>query len=217
MKNTLNVSFLSDYYHSSPIETLSACLDKQPKQEIKYAPWQMLLDKPEAAFAIAYAEDAIFLKFFIAEKTLKSVYINPNDPVYEDSCVEFFISFNDNPSYYNFEFNCRGTCLLGYGADKKRTLISSDLILTIKSQTRIKTKKAAMGKDLIYWELTLNIPKSVFIHDSALQLKGIKSKANFFKCGDGLPEPHYLAWNNIQSFEPNFHLPAFFGKLNFVI
>jgi hypothetical protein len=42
-----------------------------------------------------------------------------------------------------------------------------------------------------------------------------KYRGNFYKCGDNLPRPHFLAWNNIQSEEPNFHLSAFFGDLLF--
>jgi hypothetical protein len=46
-------------------------------------------------------------------------------------------------------------------------------------------------------------------------LKNIKCKANFYKCGDELSQPHYLSWNNIKSGKPNFHLPEFFGEINF--
>jgi hypothetical protein len=37
--------------------------------------------------------------------------------------------------------------------------------------------------------------------------------ANFYKCGDETPEPHFLSWNPIDLPKPNFHVPQFFGQL----
>ena len=34
-----------------------------------------------------------------------------NSPVWEDSCVEFFVQIPGEKYYYNFEFNCIGTAL----------------------------------------------------------------------------------------------------------
>ncbi|WP_091380560.1 carbohydrate-binding family 9-like protein [Mucilaginibacter mallensis] len=31
-----------------------------------------------------------------------------------------------------------------------------------------------------------------------------------------MPQPHFLAWNNIESEHPNFHLSDFFGKALFL-
>ena len=66
------------------------------------------------------------------------------------------------------------------------------------------------------WEITLDIPFSVFIYNNIDSLKGTECKANFYKCGDETPEPHYLSWRNILSDEPNFHVPEFFGTVKFV-
>jgi hypothetical protein len=46
-------------------------------------------------------------------------------------------------------------------------------------------------------------------------LKGKTCRANFYKCGDDLPEPHFLSWNNIIADKPDFHLPQYFGTLTF--
>jgi hypothetical protein len=70
-------------------------------------------------------------------------------------------------------------------------------------------------KEAVYWELSVAIPSNVFIHHLIPSLSGQKGRVNFHKCGDQLPVPHFLAWNNIQSAEPNFHLPEFFGEIYF--
>ena len=36
------------------------------------------------------------------------------DPVYRDSCVEFFIQPKPGRGYFNFEFNCGGAFLCNY-------------------------------------------------------------------------------------------------------
>ena len=46
--------------------------------------------------------------------------------------------------------------------------------------------------------------------------KGTKdSKANFYKCGDNMPQKHYLSWHPIEIEKPNFHRPDHFGTLYF--
>jgi hypothetical protein len=53
--------------------------------------------------------------------------------VHEDSCVEFFISFEEDSSYYNLEINCIGTCLFGYGKGKdEREMVDPVVIRKIK-------------------------------------------------------------------------------------
>ena len=132
--------------------------------------------------------------------------------MYQDSCVEFFVSFNDEKAYYNFEFNCIGTTHVGYGENKEsRELLRNDLISQIKYQCVINNQQ---GRG-IHWELTVVIPFALFCYNKLSTLGGQFCKANFYKCGDHLPIPHFVSWTNIDSDEPNFHLPEFFGSLKF--
>ncbi|HEX8038127.1 MAG TPA: carbohydrate-binding family 9-like protein [Chryseosolibacter sp.] len=39
---------------------------------------------------------------------------------------------------------------------------------------------------------------------------------DFYKCGDNLPEPHFITWNDVKAPKPDFHLPEFFGRINFL-
>ena len=39
--------------------------------------------------------------------------------------------------------------------------------------------------------------------------------ANFYKCGDKTSIPHYVSWNKIETENPDFHRPEFFGELYF--
>jgi hypothetical protein len=61
----------------------------------------------------------------------------------------------------------------------------------------------------------LAIPLSIFTHHPNLSLKGKTCNANFYKCGDKLAEPHFIAWSNIDTPKPDFHRPDFFGQVFF--
>jgi len=189
---------------------LSSAMDELTRQQLNFVPWPAYPYKPKVDFAIAYSPDSVFLKYFVDEKNIRSVNSIINSSVWEDSCVEFFISFDDE-GYYNFEFNCIGTALVGFGKEKtNRDLLDVELIKEIKFHPGL--TKTETG---FHWELTVVIPLQIFIYHQPLLLQGKKVKANFYKCGDLLPEPHFISWANIESTEPNFHLPEFFGTLIF--
>ncbi len=194
------------------LEQVSNYLDSIEKNDINYSPWDYKFDG-EVSFSTCYNSDTLYIKFFVQEKDVTAKYINSNDPVYKDSCVEFFISLGDDAHYYNFEFNSKGTCLAQYGLSKtEREFLPVDVIKSIKS---ISTFKSTNADGLVEWELIVGIPKEAFAYHQITDFSGKKSKVNLYKCGDDLPKPHYLCWNLIISSEPNFHLPEFFGEAIF--
>ena len=212
MKRMLVSNINKSAYEDSLIG-LSSLLNGYESQEIVYTPWIDFPYKPDVRVAIAHSDDYIFLKYFVTENSIRAVNSQINSSVWEDSCVEFFIHFNDDKGYYNFEFNCIGTPLVGFGKSRsERDLLTTEIVSTIQTESFIsKVKK----KDAVCWELSVAIPLSVFNHHSFSSLSGKEGSANFYKCGDQLPVPHFVAWNNIQSAEPNFHLPEFFGEIYF--
>jgi hypothetical protein len=40
-------------------------------------------------------------------------------------------------------------------------------------------------------------------------------RGNFYKCGDELGVPHFVSWTKIKTDSPAFHMPEFFGGLEF--
>ena len=59
------------------------------------------------------------------------------------------------------------------------------------------------------------IPLATFFHDDLSALSGRRARANFYKCGDRLSKPHFLAYFPIGLPQPDFHCPDFFGDLVF--
>ena len=98
------------------LEEISAEMDKQVRKlQIDTLNWKDYSYKPDVSFSIAYGEKEIFLKYYVSEDYFKAEKNETNQMVCEDSCVEFFVSPEDDGIYYNFEFNGIGTCLLGTG------------------------------------------------------------------------------------------------------
>jgi hypothetical protein len=179
--------------------------------------WENFGYKPEVRFNIAYDEKEIFLKYYVRESNTKAEKDQPNQMVCEDSCVEFFVSPADDGIYYNFEFNPIGTVLLGSGhgrADSKR----ADPAFTeqIRRITTMGDKPFGEIRGDIRWSLTLAIPLDIFFHHDVTGLKGKEFRANFYKCGDKLSNPHFVTWNPVQTEKPDYHRPEFFGVLKFV-
>jgi hypothetical protein len=196
-----------------PIVESAALLNGIERQELGFAPWKKYPYQPEVSFVIAHTDDGVFLKYFVVEKAIRAVNNRVNSPVWEDSCVEFFIHFNDGKGYYNFEFNCIGTQLAGFGKTRlERGLLQDKVVASITTESCISKEK---NKGAICWELTVLIPLDAFVYHNFSTLSGKQARVNFYKCGDQLPEPHFLAWSDIQSKEPDFHLPEFFGEVHF--
>ena len=210
---TLKVPFLKDSYFNDSEFNLSVILSRYKTEKLSYEPWPLPGEKPEVGFLMAYSESAVFLKFAVQEKYFNATFTKTNDLVFKDSCLEFFIGF-DELSYYNFEFNGLGTAYAAFGTADDRELLPETLIENIKRQ--VVMKNVPHNSLPHYWELTIKIPFKLFYKHDITSLKGITCNANFYKCGDELPEPHYLCWNNIIADAPKFHMPGYFGRLEFI-
>ncbi len=212
--NRIIAPCLTEIGSNAPISAIVRELDKLKLNSIDNVPWKDYAYKPAVGFQLAHTVDAVCIKFTVSEENAKAVYWENNAPVYKDSCVEFFVSFDQGKNYYNFEFNCAGFCLAEYGAGKPGRINLPEVVLK-----EIKTRACVLpdhnGTSLVHWSLTAVIPHKVFIFDDLKLLKNITASGNFYKCGDDLPTPHYLCWNNINTESPNFHLPEFFGEIKF--
>ncbi|MEO6187668.1 MAG: carbohydrate-binding family 9-like protein [Ginsengibacter sp.] len=208
----IKVKDISDDVDTNCFEKVSVFLDTLEREKLECILWPEFAAKPTVSFTIAHDVSNIFLKYFVEEKFIRAQNNTINSPVHEDSCVEFFVSFDEGATYYNMEFNCIGTAMVGYGPSKNnRKLLDSSLVKNLKRKSII-TSENDKGST---WQLTLAISLSTFIYTSIHKLQGLTCRANFFKCGDLLPEPHFISWSDIKSEKPNFHLSEFFGRLVF--
>ena len=171
--------------------------------------------QPITSFHIGYADDGIYIKYDVHGSMLRAIYTNDQDPVYEDSCVEFFCKRPDSEYYMNFEFNCIGTCLAAKRKKRKEDVqrFSPDEMKLIERHSSLGRRAFLEMKGKFAWNLVVKIPFSLLgfakgeMPDMLL--------GNFYKCADGTESPHYLSWAPIHTEKPDFHRPEFFGELLF--
>lgn len=186
-------------------------------QKIDSLNWSDWPYRPEAAFRIAHTGDAILLHYVVSEEAVRAVATEDNGRVWEDSCVEFFVSPVDDGIYYNVECNCAGQLLIGGGEGRNGRSHAPRQILdgvdrwALLGRAPFDTRAGQQT-----WQVALRVPVSAFFMHSAVPLDGRTMRANFYKCGDLLPRPHFLSWNAISLPRPDFHCPAFFGTLRFL-
>lgn len=200
------------------LKEISAMLDKQRQRlVIDTLNWTGYDYKPVVKLAIAYSDNEIFLKYYVTEDYFKAEKTETNEMVCEDSCVEFFVSPENDGIYYNFEFNGIGTCLLGTGTARENSKrVNPEVISKIRRITSVGTVPVKEKEGMFEWTLTSAIPYEVFFHHSIKELSGRTFKANFYKCGDMLKVPHYVTWNPVETENPDYHQPAHFGMLKFI-
>lgn len=178
---------------------------------------------PDVKFRIGYTEEEIYLQFTVTEDDVKAVYgEDAGSKPYTDSCVEFFAIPGEGGEYYNLEMNCIGKGTFAGGVERtNRTRYTDEVLSKIRRESTLGCEafgtktKAENGNQPYTWKLTVAIPLEVYALSEVKPLKGRSIKANFYKCGDDMPQKHYLSWNPIRIEKPNFHRPDHFGTLYF--
>lgn len=182
--------------------------------EVEQVNWAEYPYLPEVEFAIGHNGDQILIHYRVTEQSVRAEYDTDNGDVWKDSCVEFFVQFDGDPLYYNIECNCVGTLLMGMGEKREgRTRADSSVTSTIDRWASLGSEAFGLRDTPTVWEVALAIPCEVFSQTAIQSLDGAKMRANFYKCGDGLPVPHFVSWNAIAVEHPDFHRPDFFGSL----
>lgn len=197
--------------------TVPVLMDKENVmfQPVDVVNWDTYPYRPDVSFRIAYTDNAILLHYKVKEKSVRGHYGKDDDPVYTDSCVEFFISPAGDEVYYNFECNCVGTILQGGGKPGDRDRATPSVMNQIDRWSSLGRTPFEERTDVNEWEVALVIPFTTFYKHDISSLQGKAIRANFYKCGDELSTPHFVSWNPIAVETPNFHLPEYFGTLLF--
>ena len=192
-------------------ENVFGFMDSLPAHHIDHNSWPAFETDCSARVVIAYGSNTLFVKYYVVESKLKVLSREINSAVNKDNCVELFLSFGNDANYYNLEFNCLGAGKIAYGENRdNRVLLDPGLVSQIDTDISLET----IG-NRCHWELMLSIPSRVFKFNNVNFSEGQEGKANFYKCGDDLPQPHFLSWNRIETERPDFHQPSFFGSVIF--
>ncbi len=166
--------------------------------------WTEFAFKFNSFAKMLYDDDAIYVRMESDEMPVVAKYTERNSPVCTDSCMEFFFSPDINKDFYmNFEVNALGAFLIGAG--KK-----GDRIRCMDDEKLFDIKPCLCEKG---WKVSFKLPFDFikkYAGDCTAQMKG-----NFYKCGSNTGHRHYGMWNVIETENPDFHRPEYFGDLIF--
>lgn len=183
------------------------------REYINNAPWDEFPYKPIAVVDLAASDDYLFARFVVRGLGLKAEFGHTNEPVWQDSCVEVFVGDSDGQGYRNFEVNCIGTLLSAHQSGRGVNVEpvseeEADSVIRYASQ---KAETFSEKEGIHQWSVIIGIPFKLLGYERCPD----QLKANFYKCADGSRWPHYLSWAPIDTAEPDFHRPEFFGTLTF--
>lgn len=184
------------------------CFENVKKAEIKHYAWGSEYMPHAFAQLIKVNKKGIAVKLTAFESNPKATYTNYNDPVYKDSCLEFFVSFNlSSPLYMNFEMNSNGAFLSAVRTDRKNKT-------PIDQLTDITKIIVSTEKDNTKWSVCAFFPFEVIenLFGKCDFASGYTFSGNFYKCGDETDIPHFGSWSPIKNDKPDFHRPEFFAR-----
>ncbi|MEJ7694407.1 carbohydrate-binding family 9-like protein [Daejeonella sp.] len=177
--------------------------------------------QPEVQSKMMYNDTHVYVIFQVKDRLVRSIVTEYNGNVSSDSCVEFFFSPDEKfpLKYFNLEVNAGGTPLMFY-IEKPMT--------ELKKLTKDELKEIHIAHSLpetvdpeiagpVTWTIEYSIPLSLLSKYSNLTrpAKGVNWKANFYKTGSRTSNPNYITWAVVDFPRPNFHLPQFFGTIQF--
>jgi hypothetical protein len=176
---------------------------------------------PSTQVKIAYDDQAIYVIFRVDDRYVRAVAAGCQDSVYKDSCVEFFFATDaESPAdYFNLEVNCGGTMLFQFHRAADGACIEIP-----ESQCRRIEIAASLPKIIdpeisepTTWTVEYRLPLDILRPYCGVTepADGGAWRANFYKCADDSSHPHWLTWAPVDNPTPNFHLPEFFGVLEF--
>lgn len=164
---------------------------------------------------LAYSDTGLYCRFQSKGTGLLAQYMEDGSPVHEDSCVEVFLQLPGDERYYNFEFNCIGTCDAAYrhSREKSEPFSSSQYSKIHRGTSERGDVLFERPKGIHSYYVSVKIEFDVFGFDVSNMPTHLLG--NLYKCGDKSPVPHFASWQPIHTEQPDFHRPEFFVPLYF--
>lgn len=176
---------------------------------------------PVVEARLGYDRSNVYVIFRVQDRHVRSVVQEYNGNVSGDSCVEFFFAPDASRPlcYFNLEVNAGGTPLMFY-----ITKPMSE-VQRLKPEELSRIEIAHSMPRVVYpevegpvtWTVECRIPLDLLERYTPVTrpAKGKAWKANLYKTGSRTSNPNYMTWSHVDHPRPNFHLPQFFGTLEF--
>ena len=168
----------------------------------------------EASVRLRREGQRLHVRFMVRERELRRMVTAHNDAVWKDSCVEAFLQREGRDEYVTVECSASGRMLVARGPGRAdRTFFSPSYIDTIPLGVTILENSNLQSR----WraDLVLDLV-GLGLSEEGERMEDVRLRGNFYKCGDELAVPHYLAAGEIMTSAPDFHRPEYFIPLTFV-
>lgn len=157
------------------------------------------------------SQTGVFVCFEADEPSPRAVFSGRDEPVWNDSCMEFFFQpFVDDDRYINFEINPNGAFLCEVGSNRSDRVFLSEFSVC---NPAISASVSDSG-----WRVEMLIPEQLItdVFDRDFSVSDTEYiRANCYKCGDLTPFPHYASLFPVYTPNPDYHRPEFFSKIFF--
>lgn len=204
---TVKSTYLQHFVGKSLVQ-IDAVLAAMPVSgKIDMLNWQeQYPTAPDTIFTLAHTDDMLYVRYEVKGEVPLATKTNDLELVNEDACVEIFIGNADNTRYWNFEFNPAGVCNASNRKERKVDVVR------LNPEQLDSIQRYPVQLCAAHWSLLIGIPFSLIELDLTSERA---RRANLYKCGDKTSMKHYASWNPITAPAPAFHLPEFFGEIQF--
>ena len=175
--------------------------------------------KDQTVAKMLWDDEYLYIGYLCHDPYISTEYLNRDDPVYLDDCVEAFIAPNVEAigSYYGFEINAKAV-VLDYVASMREGL-------TPGAEWNPEKLQIAYAHDGTWnddsdtdrsWIIEVALPLADFepLSGKARPDLGDVWRLNLNRCG-GKTKPQFSQWSPSDTPVPNFHVPARFGRVTF--
>lgn len=165
--------------------------------------------RPQSSFQMCFVRNkGIFVRMKSDETALRAVCTERDENVWEDSCLEFFFSPDENAGYLNIETNPNGAYLTQVGAKRENRRFLKELTAL---SPEVKGSITENG-----WGIELFLPCAIFEEAFKIGFSALPGvyRGNFYKCGDLTQKPHYGSFSPMRKeLTLGFHDPEYFATI----
>ena len=164
--------------------------------------------RPESSFQMCFLKGkGVFVRMNSNEKELRKLCTKRDERIWEDSCLEFFFSPEEDAGYLNTEMNPNGAFLTQVGKERENRRFLKQLTLV--------SPEVTAHSDENGWGVELFLPCALFEEAFGVPFAAAPGvfRGNFFKCGDKTKTPHYGSFSPMGSISLGFHNPSLFATI----
>ncbi len=180
-------------------------------------------DLPTTQFRLVHDGKNIYGIFRVDDVSIIATHTEYNSSVCTDSCVEFFCRTSPEKGHFNYEMSYTGAHLNYYVRDCRRTEHGfADYTempwedaekMPLKVSNPSVVNPARIGKETWYAMFQMPVDVMEKYCGPIGDLSGQTWEANLYKCGEALPNRHWIEWQEVHPL--NFHQPDQFGTITF--